>query len=118
MRSTLSRMEGEYRYLERGGTGRGTYWTLHRDLRRRLLPESTAGGIARTDWEAAKTRVLSVLRQKARANEPGLRNSDLRALTRFDRNQVFRLMRELRDENQQLKLTGRGQGARHAWSDQ
>lgn len=118
MRSTLSRMEGEYRYLERGGTGRGTYWTLHRDLRRRLLPESTAGGIARTDWEAAKTRVLSVLRQKARANEPGLRNSDLRALTRFDRNQVFRLMRELRDENQHLKLTGRGQGARHAWSDQ
>jgi ATP-dependent DNA helicase RecG len=118
MRSTLSRMEGEFQYLERGGTGRGTYWTLHRDLRRRLLAESSAGGVARTDWEAAKTRILSVLRQRARAHEPGLRNSDLRAMTRLDRNQIFRLMRELRKENHQLKLTGHGQGARHHWSDQ
>lgn len=56
--------------------------------------ERSKASVSRIDWEAAKTR----------------------ALTHFDRNQVFRLKRELQEENPQVSVTGRGASARHAWS--
>jgi len=114
MREILSRMERDDGFIERGGTGRGTYWSLSRKLVKELLPE--AKDHARIDWEAAKTRVLSVLKQRAEVGEAGLQNAEIRAVTHFDRNQVFRLMRELRSENPQLSVTGHGAGARHVWN--
>lgn len=115
MRNTLSRMERDLGWLQRGGSGRGTYWTLSLPVSRRLQPDARQESVTRIDWESAKTRVLSVLKQRSKAGEPGLRNAEIRALTHFDRNQVFRLMRELQAENPGVTVTGRGVGARHEW---
>lgn len=113
----LSRMETDLGYLERGGTGRGTYWTLRHDLHRRLSAPGHPERDLRIDWEAAKTRVLSVLRQRTERGEAGLSNKEIRAITRFDRNQVTRILRELRSEYPQITTDGHGAGARYMWKE-
>jgi ATP-dependent DNA helicase RecG len=64
----------------------------------------------RITWEAAKTRVLSILMERARRGENGLSNKEIRQITRFDRTQVKRLMNELATEKA-CKVSGRGRGA-------
>jgi ATP-dependent DNA helicase RecG len=108
-------MERDLGYLQRGGSGRGTFWTLSRSLAKRLGTEKVHESTVRIDWESAKTRVLSVLKQRAADSEPGLQSGDIRGITHFDRNQVYRLMQELRQENPEIKCTGHGRGAWHAW---
>lgn len=108
-RGTLNEME-RLGYVERGGTGRGTYWTLSSDLHRRLSAPGHADRDRRIDWEAAKTRVLSVLKQRAGKKEAGLSNAEIRGITHFDRAQVKRLMAELAREGS-VRLQGRGRGA-------
>jgi ATP-dependent DNA helicase RecG len=117
-RETLSRMELNLGYLERGGRGRGTYWTLRPDLHRRLSAPGHPERDRRIDWEAAKTRVLSILKQRAERGEPGLSNAEIRQITHLDRSQVVRLMRELRQENPQIEEPGRGRWARYQWIEQ
>jgi ATP-dependent DNA helicase RecG len=80
---------------------------VHRKLARPGDPERDR----RTDWEAAKTRVLSVLAQRAAKGEPGLSNEEARSITLLDREQIKRLMRELRDEGG-VMAEGRGRSAR------
>lgn len=116
MRATLSRTERDCGWLVRGGSGRGTYWMLGRALAKTLRPEAVDRNQVRIDWETAKTRVLSILKQRVEAGEEGLKNSESRSITHFDRFQVRRLMEELRTEHPQLAVTGRGAGARHAWN--
>ena len=116
MRNTLSHMERDLSWLHRGGSGRGTYWTLSLPISRRLQPDASQESVTRIDWESAKTRVLSILKQRSKAGEPGLRNAEIRSITHFDRFQVRRLMDELRMENPQLAVTSRGAGARHVWN--
>ncbi|MBW1739462.1 MAG: AAA family ATPase, partial [Deltaproteobacteria bacterium] len=91
-RETLSSMETELGYLERGGTGRGTYWILSYDLHSRLSGPGHPDRDRRIDWEAAKTRVLSVLKQR----------------------QVNRLIHELEKEGQ-VRMEGHGRGARYRY---
>ena len=110
-RETLSSMELELGYVERGGTGRGTYWTLRHDLHRRVSAPGHPERDRRIDWEAAKTRVLSILKQRAERGELGLSNAEIRQITHFDRAQVKRLMAELNREGTTW-LEGRGRGAR------
>jgi len=118
VRETLSRMELGLGHLERGGTGRGTYWRLRSDLHRRLSAPGHPERDRRIDWEAAKTRVLSVLMDRAKRGEPGLSNEEIRGITHLDRNQVVRLMRELRKENPEIRHPGRGRWARYEWVNQ
>jgi ATP-dependent DNA helicase RecG len=110
VREILSQMERDLGYLERGGTGRGTYWILRHDLHRRLISPGQPDRDRRIDWEAAKTRVLSVLKVRAEHGEPGLSNAEIRGMTRMNRSQVKRLMSELREEGQ-AKVTGSGRTA-------
>jgi len=110
VREVLSAMERDLGYLERGGRGRATYWTLRPELHRRLGAPGLADRNRRLDWEAAKTRVLSVLRHRASRGEPGLSNTEIRQITLLDRGQVKRLMTELAQE-QVVILQGRGRGA-------
>ena len=115
-RETLSAME-MHQHLERGGTGRGTYWTLRPDLRRRLSPASDSERNRRIDWEAAKTMVMSVLRQRSARGEPGLSNGDIRKLTYLDRFQVTHLLAELRRESSQIQVRGHGASAQYYWRE-
>lgn len=114
MRATLSRMERDYGWIQRGGTGRGTYWTLSLPLARKLRAD-LSDSVARIDKEAAKTRILSILKHRDEAHEKGLSNSDLRKITSFDRTQIKSLMRELRDEHPQIQLTGDRKAARYIY---
>jgi len=115
-RETLSRMELDLNYLERGGTGRGTYWTLRPDLHRRLLAPGHPERDRRIDWEAAKTRVLSILMDRAKRGEPGLSNEEIRGITHLDRNQARRLMQELMKENPQINKTGERRWTRYTYA--
>ncbi len=118
-RDVLTHMEQRLEYLERGGPGgRGTYWTPLPEIHRRLAGHGHPERDRRIDWEAAKTRVLSILMDRARRGEPGLTNKEIRQITRLDRNQVFRLMVELRTENPGIKAPGRGRFARYEYQDQ
>jgi len=115
-RETLSRMEIDLGYLERGGTGRGTYWNLRPDLHRRLSAPGHPERDRRIDWEAAKTRVLSVLMDRAKRGEPGLSNEEIRRITHLDRNQARRLMQELMKENPRIKKTGERRWTRYTYA--
>jgi ATP-dependent DNA helicase RecG len=107
-RELLSEMERRG-YLERGGTGRGLYYRLTSALANQLGDDSSMR-LLRMDWEAAKTRVLSVLHQRAKRGEAGLTNTEIRAITYLDREQVKRLMRELAGETL-VQVSGRGRNA-------
>lgn len=113
IREILSEMERRSDYLERGGVGRGTYWALRPELYRRLSAPGHPERDRRIDWEAAKTRVLSVLKQRFERGELGLSNTEIRQITHLDRNQALRLMRELMAENPNIAPPGRGKYARY-----
>ena len=115
-RETLSAMELELGYLERGGTGRGTYWTLRPDLHRRLSAPGHPERDRRIDWEAAKTRILSVLMERAKRDAPGLSNEEIRAITHLDRYQARRLIQELMKENSAIQKTGERRWTRYVYS--
>lgn len=114
-REILSQMERAIGYLERGGTGKGRYWVLRTEVHRRLSGPGHPERDRRTDWEAAKTRVQSVLRQRAARGESGLSNADVRQITHLGRNQVVRLMNELRAEDPKVRPPGRGRWARYSY---
>ena len=99
-RELLTAMETTYGYLERGGTGWNTYWSLRADLHRRLGGEGHAERDRRISWEAAKTRILSVLLHRSQHGEPPLTNSEIREIARLDRHQARRLMLQLQREGQ------------------
>jgi ATP-dependent DNA helicase RecG len=111
-REVLTHMETDLGYLERGGTGRGTYWILRHDLHRRLSAPGHPERDRRIDWEAAKTRVLSVLKRCAEKGMPGMKNADIRKITYFDRQQVNRLIHELEGDGH-VRIEGHGRGARY-----
>lgn len=114
VRETLATLE-QRGYIEHGGTGRGTYWCIHPELYNRLAADGQAEKRRRIDWEAAKTRVLSILMERAKRGEAGLSNKEVRQVTHFDRNQVYRLMTELRMENPRIKPPGKGQSAKYVY---
>lgn len=116
VREVLSEMERNFGYLERGGTGRGTYWTLCPELYRRLSAPGHPERDRRIGWEAAKTRVLSILKQRAERGGRGLSNAEIRQITHLDRNQVVHLMKQLREEDPNIKEPGRGKYARYEYA--
>jgi ATP-dependent DNA helicase RecG len=109
-RELMAQMERNRGWVERGGTGRSTYWTLAADLHQRLATPGHPDRDRRMDWEAAKTRVLSVLMRRTRNGQAGLSNSELRQVTHLDREQVKRLMAQLRADDQ-VEMTGTRRGS-------
>lgn len=111
LRGVLADMEGQH-YLERGRTGKGTYWTLSPELHTRLQEESSnLEHSRRINWDAAKTRVLSILMERALRGDAGLSNREIRQITHYSRYQVIRLMKELIRENSTIQPPGRGKHA-------
>ena len=93
MRDVLGEIVQVFDYLQRGGAGRGTWWRMKSALHRRLEGLGHAERDQRIDWDVAKTRVLSMLKQRARRGEPGLTNAGIREVTAYSRLQVNRLLR-------------------------
>jgi len=114
IRERLSSLE-KNGHIEHGGAGRGAYWCMIPELYRRLSEATDVEKRRRIDWEAAKTRVLSILMERARRDEPGLDNQEIRQITYFDRNQARRLMQQLMEENPKLKKTGERRWARYEY---
>jgi ATP-dependent DNA helicase RecG len=114
VRESLSSLEREDSLLQRGGTGKGTYWSLSQKGSALLLPSGVESS-ARTGWEIAKSTILAQLQERGAGHQSGLSNTDIRKLTQFDRNQAFRLMRELRNENPSIQMQGHGAGATYFW---
>jgi ATP-dependent DNA helicase RecG len=114
VREHLSNMEKDG-YIEHGGSGKGSYWSMNPVLYNKLSEDGGAEKRRRIDWEAAKTRVLSIMMERAGKGDEGLSNQDIRSITRLDRDQVRRLMKELRDENPSVQTPGRGRNARYEY---
>jgi len=114
MRDILDEMVQVYGHLERGGTGRGTWWRLKPTLHRKLDGAGHAERDQRIDIEVAKTRVLNMLKQRRRRGEAGLSNAEVREVTGYTRQQVNRLIHELAAES--VQLTGHGRGARYEYA--
>jgi ATP-dependent DNA helicase RecG len=117
-RDILHSMEHDRGYLEHGGSGRSLYWALHPAIHRELELEGHPYGDRRTELEAAKMHVLSMLRQQKDSSEKFLTNADIRKITRLNRDQVKRLMKELRDQHPQITYTGNRRSARYYYRDQ
>jgi ATP-dependent DNA helicase RecG len=114
-REILSRMERNLGYLDRGGGGRGTYWTLRAALHQRIAAPGDLERDRRLDWEALKTRVLSVICRRAHRGEGPMSNAEVRRITALDRKQVNRLIHELGKEGQ-VRIAGHGRGARYIYT--
>lgn len=112
-RETLTRLE-QYGHLEHGGTGRGSYWVMQPALYQQLTGDQGYSR-RRIDWDAAKTRVLSILMERARKQETGLTNREIRSITKYDRSQVTRMMQEMRTAHPSLHSQGHGAGAQYVW---
>ena len=113
----LHAMEHDRGYLEHGGSGRSLYWALHPAIHRELELTGHPYGDRRTEWEAAKMHVLSVLRQQKDSAENSLTNTDIRKITRLNRDQVKRLMQELREQYPQIIRDGNRRSARYYYRD-
>jgi ATP-dependent DNA helicase RecG len=116
-RGVLHDMEHDRQYLDRGGTGKSTYWSLLPAIHRELQLSGHPYGDRRIDWEAAKTRVLIVLRQSKNMPEDALTNTDIRRITHLDRFQVTRLMKELKAENPKITFEGRGASSKYYYRE-
>lgn len=117
-RDILHTMEHERGYLEHGGSGRSLYWALHPAIYRELELKGHPYGDRRTEWEAAKMHVLSMLRQQKDSSDNYLTNTDIRKITRLNRDQVKRLMRELRDQHPQITYDGNRRSAKYYYRNQ
>jgi ATP-dependent DNA helicase RecG len=116
-RDILHTMEHERGYLEHGGSGRSLYWILHPAIYRELELDGHPYGDRRTEWEAAKMHVLSMLRQQKDSPENYLTNADIRKITRLNRDQVKRLMRELREQHPQIICDGIRRSAKYYYQE-
>lgn len=114
MRDHLAAME-KNGFIEHGGSERGTFWALRPELHRRLAGPGHHERDHRIEWEAAKTRVLSILVERAKRGEEGLSKQEIRQITRFDRFKVIRLINELSQKEPRLEPAGRGRYARYAY---
>ena len=83
-------------------------------LHKRLEGVGNAERNQRIDWDVAKTRILNMLKQRAKRSEPGMSNAEVREVTGYDRQQVNRLIHEL--ESESVRLTGHGRGARYGFT--
>ncbi len=109
----LHEMEGGRDYIERGGSGAGTYWRLCSSVHRRIKAPGHSDRSRRIEVEAAKTRIVSVLKQRMNESDPFIRNEELRQITQLDRRQITEIMAELRQEIPNITMTGTRRGSKY-----
>jgi ATP-dependent DNA helicase RecG len=105
LKEKLSSLEANLLVVEHSGTGRGTIYRLSRRASAILNESVTYDMTRRLDREAIKVRILSLLKDRP------LRNSEIRDFTDLDRQQVYRVMKELERDDLILQI-GYGQSAK------
>lgn len=124
--SLCQRSEGEIKeklasmvkdgYLEQGGYGKGSYWSVAPSLYRKLVDGENNEARRRIEWDAAKTRVLSMLMDRAKRGEAGISNKEIRQVTKFSRSHALRLIKELQEENpEQVCKQGKAAHTTYVW---
>ncbi len=126
----LARMEAEFGYVERRGSGPGIFWTLSPETHARLVPANdfregpkiivgADSTVTHRDphaaWDGLKARVIRVIRRCAETGAEPLANADVRRITGLDRHQVRRLIHELRDEGL-VAIEGHGRAAKYLYA--
>jgi ATP-dependent DNA helicase RecG len=109
----LHEMQNARDYIERGGTGKGTYWRLCSSVHRKIKASGHPDRSRRIETEAAKTLIVSVLKQRMDGKDPFIRNEELREITQLDRYHIKEIMAELRQEVPEITLTGKGRGSKY-----
>ncbi len=105
-------------YLEQGGYGKGSYWSIAPSLYRKLVDDGNNESRRRIEWDAAKTRVLSMLMDRAKRAETGISNQEIRRVTKFSRSHALRLIKELQDENPgQIFKQGKAAQTNYVWRE-
>jgi ATP-dependent DNA helicase RecG len=117
-RAILDEMEFQSGYIEHGGSGKSLYWSLHPTVHWDLDLTGHPFGERRTHWEAAKMHVLNVLIERKDSSGNWLTNEDIRTITRFNREQVKRLMRELRRQYPEIMVTGNRRSSKYYYRNQ
>lgn len=98
----LSSMEG--RFLERFGTGRGTYYQYNNEIYHVLGDKTKYSRISALSEERKRQMILKHLDLYERVS-----NSEVREICGMDRNQSYRLMKKLVNEGR-VKISGKGRG--------
>jgi ATP-dependent DNA helicase RecG len=101
-------------YLSQMGTSSKPQWIFSEELRDRFAISNGSGKLSKENWNAAKAAVLEELVERAENGQEGLSNSDIRKMTSLDRNQVFRMMTELREANPEISVPEKGRSARYS----
>jgi ATP-dependent DNA helicase RecG len=109
----LHDMESARDYIERGGSGAGTYWRLCSQIHRQIKAPGHPDRSRRIEIEAAKTRIVSVLKQRMNDEIPFIKNEELRQITQLDRHQIAEIMTELRREIPNITLVGTRRGSKY-----
>lgn len=104
LREKLASLENSLLMLEHSGSGRGTTYRLSRRAAAILNESTTYDMTRRLDREAIKVRILSLLKDRP------LRNADIRKFTDLERQQVYRLMKDL-EADDLVCQEGHGQSA-------
>lgn len=94
-------------FLQPRGRGRGTAYRLARAYSEELRGVVATDDDVQLDAEAVRLRVLAILRERGE-----LSNTDIRRLSGYSRQEVIRLMRQLRDEGS-VVLEGVGRAAHY-----
>ncbi len=114
--AVLATMEEDFGHLLRRSRAGRKSWQLEPTVREAITDPAPRRVTAR-ERGAAKAAVLRALKLRSGDPEP-LANSEVRRLTGLDRNQAWRLMRDLRAEFPSIVMRGRGRAAGYSWVDE
>ncbi len=106
LREKLASLENDLFMIEHSGGGRGTVYRLSRRAAAILNKGAAYDITRRLDKEAIKVRILTLLKDQS------LTNTDIRAFTDLERQQVTALLKELEKDG---LITVRGHGAGARW---
>ncbi len=116
VRVLLDEMDAELGYVERlGRSSSDVRWRLTPQVRTRLAGPLAAVRDPSADRERLKTKIVAVLRERARSEDPGLTNADVRRMTGLDRHRVRRVVGQLQEAGV-VEVSGSGRGTRYVYA--
>ncbi|GAA0434984.1 hypothetical protein GCM10008983_09460 [Lentibacillus halophilus] len=104
-RELLSKLANHYRLIEPVGRGKGRYYILSKATSDALKQEMSYERQVALDDEAAKMRILTLLKDQ------DLSNHDIRQMTGWNRKKVHKIIKDL--EPSGVRIAGKGRGTKY-----